>query len=356
MSRAWKIALTVAAGLVLLGLALWGVDLRAMRAHMARANPVYIGGAAALYLLAYFIRSLRWRLVLRPVARISVSEGYSMLMAGYFLNYVIPVRAGEVAKSFFLKRLKGVPVATSLPTVFVDKLLEMVSIVFIVIMVPVLSVRLTGALAGLIYVLSALFLVACAVLVLAYVKEEATTRLLCAAFAWLPARVHERLSEWIGLFVRGMSVAKHNATAFLPLLALTAASVLVDAAYFLLMFRAFAVDVGFVRVLFGYTLLTLSYILPTPPAQIGYNELVIGLIFAGGLTGAAIARDQVMAVVIVAHAITALLITGVGLWGFWAMGIRVTDSFRRASEHKDVEAAEQVEIRGCPNPGPGEDE
>ncbi|MFH1502978.1 MAG: lysylphosphatidylglycerol synthase transmembrane domain-containing protein [Candidatus Eisenbacteria bacterium] len=328
MSRGLKIALTFVAGLLLLVLALWGIDLGEVRGHMARADVTLLAVGAALYLVSYFVRSLRWRLILKPVTRVSVSEAYSMLMAGYFLNYVIPVRAGEVAKSFFLKRLRGVPIATSLPTVFVDKLLEMVSIVFVALMVPILAIDLSGSLAALVYVLLGLFLAALGVLVFAYHKEDATTRFLCAIFSWLPARAHARLSDWIGLFVRGMGVAKQNTRALVPLLALTATAVLIDAAYFLLMFRAFSVDVGFARVLFGYTLLTLSYILPTPPAQIGYNELVIGLIFAGGFVGAGLARDQVMAVVVVAHAITGLLITGVGLWGFWAMGIRVSDSFR----------------------------
>jgi len=352
LSRTLKIALTILVGLVLLALALWGVDLGAMRARMAEADVSLLIAASALYLTAYFVRSLRWRLILKPVARISVAEGYSMLMAGYFLNYVIPVRAGEVAKSFFLKRLKGVPIATSLPTVFVDKLLEMVSIVFVVLMVPALSIELTGTLAGLVYVLLGLFLLAVALLVFAYRNEASTTRVLCSAFAWLPGRLHARLSEWIGLFVRGMGVARHNARALLPLLALTAAAVLIDAFYFFLMFKAFSVDVGFVRILFGYTLLTLSYILPTPPAQIGYNELVIGLIFAGGLTGAYLARDQVMAVVIVAHAITGMLIAGVGIWGFWAMGIRMTESFRAT----EGAAARQPSVEACPDAETGEGE
>ncbi len=330
MSRGARIALTFVAGLLLLVLALWGVDVSEVRGHIARADVRLLAAGAALYLVSYFVRSLRWRLILRPVTRISVPQAYSMLMAGYFLNYVIPVRAGEVAKSFFLRRLKGIPIATSLPTVFVDKLLEMVSIVFVVLMVPILSIDLGGTLTALVYVLLGLFLVALALLVLAYRKEEATTRLLCALFSWLPRRAYERLSEWTRLFVRGMGVARQSARSLLPLLTLTAVAVLIDAGYFLLMFRAFSVDVGFTTVLFGYTLLTLSYILPTPPAQIGYNELVIGLIFAGGLAGAHVARDQVMAVVVVAHAITGLLITGVGLWGFWAMGIRVTESFRAA--------------------------
>ena len=327
MSRRWKLTFALAAGLVLLVIALWGVDFAAVRSHIAGASPAWLAAGAALYLVSYFVRSLRWRIVLRPVARVTVAESYMMLMAGYFLNYVIPVRAGELAKSVFLKRLKGTPIAASLPTVFVDKLLEFVSILLIVLMVPILSVRLEGPLAVLIVTLLAIFVMALGLLALAFWKQDAATRVLCGTLRWLPARVYERLSTWIGLFIRGMDVARDNVRTLPSLIALTALAVLLDAAYFFLMFRAFAVDVGFAQVLFGYTLLTLSYILPTPPAQIGYNELVIGLIFAGGLTGAHVGRGDVLAVVIVAHALTGVLIAAVGLVSFWGMGIRVSESF-----------------------------
>jgi uncharacterized protein (TIRG00374 family) len=328
VSRRAKLWIALVVGLVLLAISLWGIDFGEMRGHMSRARPAWIVAAAALYLLAYVVRSLRWRLILSPVQRITVGESFSMMMAGYFLNYVIPIRAGEVAKSFFLKRLKGVPIATSLPTVFVDKLLELVSIVLVLLLVPILSIDLAGPLAVLVFAVLAVFVLAVAILVLAFRDEARTTALLCRLFAWLPGRAYARISEWMGLFVQGMGVARHNVRALAPLLGLTGLAVLIDACYFLLMFRAFGIDVAFLRVLFGYTLLTLSYILPTPPAQIGYNELVIGLIFAGGLAGAAMARDEVMAVVVVAHALTGLLITGVGLWSFWSMGIRVSESFR----------------------------
>jgi uncharacterized protein (TIRG00374 family) len=330
VSRGAKIAVALVFGLVLLAIALWGIDLGEMREQIARARAAWLVAAGALYLLAYVIRSLRWRLILSPIRTITVGESFSIMMAGYFLNYVIPIRAGEVAKSLFLKRLRGVPVATSLPTVFVDKLLELVSIVLVLLLVPILSIDLEGPLAVLVFAVLAVFVLAVAVLVLAFRNEARATALLCRLFAWLPRRAYARIAEWMGLFVRGMGVARHNLRALAPLLGLTGAAVLTDACYFLIMFRAFGIEVAFLRVLFGYTLLTLSYILPTPPAQIGYNELVIGLIFAGGLTGAAIPRGEVMAVVIVAHALTGLIITGVGLWAFGSMGIRVSESFRGA--------------------------
>lgn len=328
MSRRIKIGLALVAGVVLLGLAFYGVDVTAFREHVAGARLDLLALAACLYLSAYFVRSLRWRLILRPVQRVSVSESFFMLMAGYLLNYLIPIRAGELAKSFFLKRLKGVPMATSLPTIFVDKLFELVSIVLVVLMVPVLSIQMEPMLTGLVFTVLAVFLIALGVLVAAFRNEGATTAFLCKMFSWLPGHVYERLSEWLGLFVRGMRVARENVRALGALLLLTALAVGIDAVYFFTMFRAFGVDVAFSRVLFGYTLLSLSYILPTPPAQIGYNEFVIGLIFAGGLAVASVPRDQVMAVIVVAHALTGVIITLVGLWSFGAMGIRVGESFK----------------------------
>lgn len=341
MTRRWRIAAALAGGLILLALSAWGVDFRQVRDHVAAADPKWLLAGAALYLVSYFVRSLRWRLVLNPVERVTVTESYAMLMAGYFLNYVIPVRAGEVAKSFFLKRLKGTPIATSLPTVFVDKLLEFVSIVLVVLMVPMLSIRLERPIAALITALLIIFLAALGLLAVAFWKREATTKFLCRMLSWLPLRVYDRLSRWVSLFVSGMGVARENLRALPSLMGLTILAVLLDAAYFSMMFRAFSVDVGFAHVVFGYTLLTLSYILPTPPAQIGYNELVVGLIFAGGLTGANVDRGSVLAVVIVAHAITGALIAIVGLAAFWTMGIRVSDSFRGVNSERELAQIER---------------
>jgi uncharacterized protein (TIRG00374 family) len=330
-SRHLRTAGALAAGLALLALALWGVDGEELRQSLSRANFGWLAAAAVLYLTAYLVRSLRWRAILHPIAPLRVAEGFHLFMAGLFLNYVIPIRAGEVAKSFFLKRLRGIPIAASLPTVFVDKLFELVPVLFIVAMVPILSIRMSPTLATLIYVVLGVFLLALALLIFAFAHPDGASRLLCSLFSWLPARVYGRLSEFIRLFVEGMGVARREAHTVWLFLGLTGAAVLIDGTYFFLMFKAFAVEVAFSRVLFGYTLLTLSYILPTPPAQIGYNEFVIGLIFAGGVAAAGVARHDVMAVVIVAHALTGMLIALVGVWSFSAMGIRVSESFRRVA-------------------------
>ncbi len=329
MSRRTRIVLALVVGCVLLAIALRGLDLGSIGARIGSADPRWLALAAVVYLSAYFVRSLRWRLILRPIERVTVRESFSMMMAGYFLNYIIPIRAGELAKSFFLKRMKGVPIAASLPTVFVDKLLELFSILLVIVMVPVLSVRLSGSLASLIVAVLVIFVMAVGLLLLAIRNRDATVRLACRTLSWLPARVYERMSSWLGLFINGLSMSASTARSLWALLALTGGAVLLDAVYFRLMFLAFDIPVSFAVVLFGYTLISLSYILPTPPAQVGYNEMIMGLIFAAGL---GMARPDVMAVMLLAHPMTGIIITLVGLWSFSSMSIRLTESFRQIEE------------------------
>ncbi|MCD4689896.1 flippase-like domain-containing protein [bacterium] len=326
MSRRTRIVLALLAGCALLAFALRGLDLGHIGSRIGDADLKWIGLAAIVYLSAYFVRSLRWRLILRPIQRVTVRESFFMLMAGYFLNYIIPIRAGEIAKSFFLKRMKGVPIAVSLPTVFLDKLLELFSIIIVLVLVPILSVQLSGSLVSLMVTVLVVFVLAVGLLLLAIRNREMTVRLVAQLTSWLPRRAHERVSSWLALFINGLSMSASSMSGLWALLALTGGAVLLDAVYFRLMFMAFGIGVSFTTVLFGYTLISLSYILPTPPAQIGYNEMIMGLIFAAGL---GMPRGEVMAVMLLAHPLTGVIITLVGLCSFSAMSIRLTDSFRQ---------------------------
>ena len=58
--------------------------------------------------------------------------------------------------------------------------------------------------------------------------------------------------------------------------------------------------------LFGYTFYNLAYILPTPPAHLGSNELV-GLLIFSGLFG--VSRSAVGAMFLFSHPFTGVLMT-----------------------------------------------
>ncbi|HEY4384529.1 MAG TPA: lysylphosphatidylglycerol synthase transmembrane domain-containing protein, partial [Ktedonobacteraceae bacterium] len=77
------------------------------------------------FLTAFSIRGVRWKLFLNPIGKVSTLKAIQLFLVGIFLNFLLPVRGGEVAKSLMLKRISNIPISQSLPTVAMDKALDL---------------------------------------------------------------------------------------------------------------------------------------------------------------------------------------------------------------------------------------
>jgi uncharacterized membrane protein YbhN (UPF0104 family) len=73
-------------------------------------------------------------------------------------------------------------------------------------------------------------------------------------------------------------------------------------------------------VLFGYTLINMSYALPQPPAQLGSNEWMMIIIFSLGFN---LTKSSASAIMAFAHILTALLMGIVGAFAFAYSGFEV---------------------------------
>ena len=100
-----------------------------------------------------------------------------------------------------------------------------------------------------------------------------------------------------------------------------------DALFCLLAFRAVGVSVPVLVVLYGYTLFNLSFILPSPPGQVGSNELIGLLIFSGVFR---VSRTGVGAMFLFSHPWTATLMACSGMACLSAMSLNLRSTFRLA--------------------------
>src|SRR5207237_8674967 len=98
----------------------------------------------------------------------------------------------------------------------------------------------------------------------------------------------------------------------------TALAVALDALFCYLAFRPVGVSLSFSVVLYGYTFYNLAYILPTPPAHLGSNEL-IGLLVFSGMFG--VSRSGVGAMFLFSHPWTAMLMIVAALSCLRASGL-----------------------------------
>lgn len=275
--------------------------------------------AGLFYIAAYFVRSYRWNLLLRGQLVLSIKESWLISAAGNWINYLIPVRAGELIKAILIKRIKKRSAVSILPSIFIDKFFDTLGIFFVLLLIPFISVHISSGLRILIILLILIFIIIFAILLLAARSKSRITGILQVFFFWLPGQFRQKINNLIGIFIDGLNIFDNHYTIILYSVLLTALGVLLDGLYFFYIFKAFNCQQGFLVVLFGYTLINLSYVLPQPPAQLGSNEWMMIIVFSMGF---GLTQNIASAIMVFAHIFTACIISLLGIIGFSYAGIK----------------------------------
>lgn len=330
-----KILISIGIGLVFLVIWWHWIDFPLLVSYFSKINVKVAILAFIFYIFSYFIRSYRWRLLLSTSKKIKQKDAFSYLMAGNFINYLIPIRAGEVTKCLFIKKNYGIPMSQSFPSVFIDKLFDMFGIFVIIILIPLIPINLDPYLSSLIFLLIFVFFFGASVLIFATYKEEKVITLLQKMLFFFPKKYKIKIHDFIELFIQGTAIFKNHINLLLPCILLTLCSVVCDSLFFWSVFKAFSQKIDFVFVLFGYTLIFLSYILPHPPAQIGSNELIMVLIFSVGF---GYSKEMVSAVMTFSHLITGIIVVTVGMLGLSYAGFNLIDFLRNGDKNESRDA------------------
>lgn len=111
---------------VFMWLALRGLEFKAIRESLSQANYWWILISVVFGLMAYWIRAIRWNLLLEPLGY-SISSANSLwsLSFGYLMNLTIP-RSGEIARSTALYSVEKVPVDKSFGTIVLERVVDLV--------------------------------------------------------------------------------------------------------------------------------------------------------------------------------------------------------------------------------------
>ena len=287
----------------------------------------------ATFLAAYVVRAVRWRTLLLP-NRVTLRRAVAIYQIAIFLNWLLPVRGGEIAMSLLLRRTDGVPVSESLPAVGMDKAMDMVPSVILLALMPLVGLPLSGTLWVVLAGAAAAGCCGVGFLILAAWRRDWAVALL----AW-PGEMllrgggaRDRVRPFVAGFTDTLMALFRRPRILLVAGAYTVVAVALDALFCLLAFRAVGVAVPALVVLYGYTLFNLSFILPSPPGQVGSNELIGLLIFSGVFR---VSRVGVGAMFLFSHPWTGLLMACSGLACLSAMSLSLRSTFRLAQEHQD---------------------
>ena len=124
-------------GLAVTGVFLWlvmrDVPFEAVARDIARARwgPL-LGLSIPAYLLAVYLRALRWRHLTNPIQRIPTGPLFRAVAVGFMANNIFPLRMGEVVRSWYLARETGVGVPAVFGTIVLERVLDIVTVVSLV--------------------------------------------------------------------------------------------------------------------------------------------------------------------------------------------------------------------------------
>lgn len=342
-----KVTLGLIIGLAMLYLVSRVVDIPAtiqvIKTNLATPRGILLAllcGAA--FLTAFVIRGIRWKLFLNPVGKVSTLKAIQLFLVGIFLNFALPVRGGEVAKSLMLKRVANIPISKSLPTVAMDKALDLMPALFIMVIVPFLGIHMDyrlwlilGTVGGLL--IGLIFFVA-----LAAWKRTAAIGLLKTCTGFLPKGIGAKIEGFATGFVDSLFAGASQPKVFLPAILLTAVAVCFDGLFAWLAFLTVGLNsMTYGQAIFGYTLFNMFYILPNPPGGVGSNELTGVLIFHGLL---GFNEHSVLAMFVFSHPWTALLMCTVGMTCLSALGLNISSAMKVQNESEEEQQQQPAQV------------
>jgi uncharacterized protein (TIRG00374 family) len=81
--------------------------------------------------LSFFLRVLRWQVILRTSSKVSFWRAYHPMMIGFMLNCVLPARIGELARPAILQQKEKIPFITGLATVATERLFDLLFLILL---------------------------------------------------------------------------------------------------------------------------------------------------------------------------------------------------------------------------------
>jgi uncharacterized protein (TIRG00374 family) len=277
------VVLAVALGLV--ALFLYNVNLWGVLSAIARARPEWLALSLATMFLNLAIRALRWKFLLEPLGETSFANAFRATAVGFAASAVLPARAGEVIRPYFLARQappeqQGRMTATgAFATIILERLLDVVTVLallasFVFVFGKDLAAVNPTGFALLKWAGASAAAVSATALIVLFVlagDPERLGRALARLEQVLPSKLAGLVAKIAEKFARGLGAIRRPSRLFFAL-AWSLPLWLCIALGIWAMAMAFRFTIPFTGSFLMIALLTLGVAVPTPGAVGGFHE------------------------------------------------------------------------------------
>lgn len=330
LKRTIQLLIGVAISAFFIYLVLPSLHLPDVLATLRTANYWWIIPGVAVYIIGLWVRAWRWHYTLRHLKPVPVRRLFPLVCIGYFGNNVYPLRAGEVIRSYVLKRTQDISITSSLATVIIERVFDgLTMLLFVFLALP--FAPMPAQYRNLVIVLTVLMLSATAVFIL----MAANPTIMSAVYHWgaarlLPAKVRARTDDLYARFMEGIA-SLGSGSAVVMIFGTSVMIWLLETVKYWFVMHAFDFTVGFIVLMLMNGLVNLATTLPSAPGYIGtFDAPGIETLVAFGVE-----RNLAASYTLTLHAALWLPVTLLGAFYFWREHLR-WDDFDKARQQMDL--------------------
>ncbi|NOZ79984.1 MAG: flippase-like domain-containing protein [Acidobacteria bacterium] len=312
-----RVGISLALMVVLLVFFLWNVNLADVAKTLEDANPWWMLAAVGIALVSYWLRAVRWGMILRPVGHARHSSLVIVTAVGYAAMTLLPARMGDIVRPLLLARRDRLVVSGTLASIVTERLFDLWSVLvfFLLFVFFPPAMTMTAKARHDLHLLSLTGYVLGAGLILGSLAALGMFRYQERFIAWITRpigrfipRWHQPVQHFLYHFLEGLKVLQRPR----DLVETLAMSLLL---WWLIFWQVKAVLLAFglaMPLRAGYLIVTLAVIglaIPTPGGIGGFHkgvQLGLASFFGVGL-------DRATGIAIAYHASCFLPITVIGL-------------------------------------------
>ena len=285
---------------VALYIAFHDVNWQTLFTHLGDADPILLVVSLLITVISYLMRSRRWQFLF-PDHVIDFGFSAKVLILGFFMNNILPARAGEFVRAHMGAKVTGTKRTLVLATIASERLTDglMLSIFFIAFALGGRESRVSH---NLLYVAGLFALIG--VGVVGTLLFQKTLFALADKFkAKISSRAVHFAIDRLQIFITGLSPLTDMTR--LPLIVLwTIAIWLVELSVYILITRAFNTHLGLSSCVLFLVTVNFSSLIPAAPGAIGVIEAIASSV----LVTLGIPKEQALTMVLVQHVIQYLVV------------------------------------------------
>jgi glycosyltransferase 2 family protein len=334
--KRWKFWLGLAVSAVFLYLAFRGQDFGQIGSAIQKANYIYLAPALVAYFIGVWVRAVRWRYLLLPIADRSSRRLFPVVVIGYMANDVLPFRMGEIVRAYVLGEREKISKSSTLATIVVERIFDGLTMVLFMVVIS-LFIPLNEQIQLVIRIGAILFIGVLVLFFVAALWQSRATSLFGRLVGVLPSRVGDKAKEIFDSFLTGLQILRTK-QALLAVFGLSILAWLFESLMYYVLSFGFNLNLPFHALTLTTAVANMATLVPSSPGYVGTFEAASLLVLSGVFN---VARGLATSYTVVLHTALLLPVTLLGLFYWWRESISWSKVQR--ADVKPVESFQRAE-------------